>query len=317
MPKYDTFARPRADLGQALSEHIFDVNDYIGVQAAPFLEVQQKSATFSKLTRESMLGDKGTLERAPGATYDQDEYDYEDDTYECVEYGVRQYLDDSQREQWKHDVDAEKDISMFGMHRLLRRQERRWATALFNTTTWTGASLFTDRSATPWATTTTDVIAHVLAAKEKVRVITGMDPNAILMGKAVFEDLKNNDGIAERVIYTSEADDAKMAQAIGPVFGLKHVLVGKAVYNSASPKATASITDVWGSTYVMVARIAETNSPVEPCVARTYLWTDDSASNAVVEQYRDEDRRSDVFRVRHNVDEKVIDSAYGHLIQVA
>jgi hypothetical protein len=317
MPTYGTYATPRADLGMALHEYIYDADRFIGIKAAPIIETQLKAGTFSKLTRESMLLDTDDLRRAPGGTYDKTTYGYEDDTYACQEYGTVEYLDDSERQMWRRDLDAEADRAMVGLNRLLTAQERRWASALINTTTWTGSDLYTDRSATPWATTTTDVIGHVLDAKEKVRSATGLPANAIIMGQSIFESIKNNDGLRETTVFTSRADDAAMASAIGPVFGLPNVLVGGSVYNSATEQATGSITDVWGSTYVMVCRIAETNSPMEPCVARTFLWTDDSASNTVVEQYRDEDRRSDVFRVRQHVDEKVIDAVYGHLIKVA
>jgi hypothetical protein len=48
------------------------------------------------------------------------------------------------------------------------------------------------------------------------------------------------------------------------------------------------------------------NSPdiTEPCIGRTFLWTGDSDSNSVVESYRDEERRSDIVRVRHHTQER-------------
>jgi hypothetical protein len=47
---------------------------------------------------------------------------------------------------------------------------------------------------------------------------------------------------------------------------------------------------------------------MQPCVGRTFLWTADSPTNPIVEQYRAESNRSDVFRVRHHVSEELIAS---------
>jgi hypothetical protein len=43
----------------------------------------------------------------------------------------------------------------------------------------------------------------------------------------------------------------------------------------------------------------------------------DSPENAVVEQYRAEEIRSDIFRVRQHVDEMVIDPYFAHLLKIA
>ena len=52
----------------------------------------------------------------------------------------------------------------------------------------------------------------------------------------------------------------------------------------------------------------------DPCLGRTFLWTEDSDQLPVVETYRDEKVRSDVVRVRFSNDEKIICSAVGYLM---
>jgi hypothetical protein len=55
-------------------------------------------------------------------------------------------------------------------------------------------------------------------------------------------------------------------------------------------------------------RVASGLDITEPCIGRTFLWTEDSPANPIVESYRDETVRSDIVRVRHNVDECYIQS---------
>ena len=66
----------------------------------------------------------------------------------------------------------------------------------------------------------------------------------------------------------------------------------------------------------MVAYIPEDQEIVAPAVGRTVLWTGDSPDNQTVEQYREEALRSDIFRVRHNTDEVIVDPYFGHLLKV-
>jgi hypothetical protein len=58
----------------------------------------------------------------------------------------------------------------------------------------------------------------------------------------------------------------------------------------------------------MLVKIGSGRDIMQPCVGRTFLWTADSPSNAVVEEYREEQTRSDVYRVRHNVSEALLKS---------
>ena len=56
--------------------------------------------------------------------------------------------------------------------------------------------------------------------------------------------------------------------------------------------------------------------PTQPSLGRTFLWANDSPENVMVEQYRDESIRSDVFRSRQHTDELLLDKYFGHLLKV-
>lgn len=315
MPRYDTYATPRADLGEAMWEYALSPDQYIGTQALALTPVPRRSATFSKASRASILRDRN-VKRSSGAGYNRDYLQYTDDTYTCLEYGYEELLDDGDRAHFSSDFDAEADCAMNALHVVLREQERRIATALFNTSTWTGSTLFTDVSVV-WATTTADVMTDILAAKEKVRTLTGMMPDTMILNHTNFNYLKNNDDMIGRVVYTQKADDTTMGNALAGVLGLKRILVGDAVRNSAIEGAAFASANVWSSSYVMLA-VTCTPGPLNrnPGVGRTMVWTGDGAGNVQVEQYRDEARRSDVFRVRQYVAEEIIDASYAHLLKV-
>lgn len=315
MPQYSgTHATPRMDLGVAMNEYDFAGINYIGPQVLPIFPTPKKAGTFSVITRESMLRG-GNLERAAGSGYNIDDFQGEDLSYACKEYGTTQLIDDSQRAMYASDFDCDLVAAQVARNKLMRAEEIRCAAAIFNTTTWTGATLYTN-TGTVWTTGTTDVCADVNNAKEKVRVLTGMLPNTLIMNSVTFNALLNNDDLMGRIQYTQRATQDVLAQFMAAWLGVERILVGNAVRNSADEGLTFTSANVWSSLYAMVAVLPRTQSLAEPCVGRTMLWTDDSPSIVTVEQYRIEERRSDGIRMRQHVQEKVFDASFAHLMEI-
>ncbi len=60
------------------------------------------------------------------------------------------------------------------------------------------------------------------------------------------------------------------------------------------------------------------NAPAEElCVGRTCLWTADSPDAVMVEEYFEPQTRSDIYRARHHVDEKLVDADAMQLLDTA
>jgi hypothetical protein len=317
MPNYSgTYGTPRLDLGAAFMEFMDNQADFIGARVLSIFRSQKKAATFSAITRESITRTTET-KRAPRSAYNRDTFEAKDKSFACEEHGLEGPLDDSERELYRSDFDAELATVQTTGRRVLLAQEMRIAAALFNTTTFTGASLYTDNSGSPWDNAATDVIAQVRAAKEKVRQNTGMMPNAIWFSEENLNRLKANTGIKAAIQYVARLTDAELNNAIADLFGIPLVLIARSIKNTAKEGAAFSGADVWSDDYVQLGVIAPQDSSLrEPSVGRTILWSADSPENQTVEQYRDETVRSDIFRVRHTVDEIIIDPYFAHLMKV-
>jgi hypothetical protein len=123
--------------------------------------------------------------------------------------------------------------------------------------------------------------------------------------------------VKDAIKYTSRLTDEELTNAIADLFGVKKVLVGNGIYNSAKRGKTFVSADIWSDNYVMVAVVGNDGVDLsEPAIGRTILWEEDSPENAVVESYREEQTRSDIFRVRQYTAEKLIDPYFGHLLKV-
>ena len=316
MPEYQgTRAIPRLELGEAALEFIAAQDEFIGSRVLPIFPTKKKAGIFPAITRESITRDADT-KRAPRGNYNRDSFQAKDRQYGCEEHGLEGPLDDSEREMYATDFDAELTTVQIVTRRVLQAQEKRVAAKVFNTTTFSGTKLFTDFSAEPWDNASSDVIAQIREVREKVRKNCGMDPGTLLMSKANIDRLLANAGIKGAIQYVARLTEAEILNALADILGVKKILVGKGIYNTAKEGKPFQGADIWSDDYAMVAVIGEGQRLADPSVGRTFLWTADSPENATVEQYRDNPARSDIFRVRQHVDEIVIDPYFAHLMKV-
>ena len=127
MPRYGTYETPRADLGEALMEtRVIPAGGYAGLLMLPVFPTRKKAAAFSAITRESILR-RRDVKRAARAAYNRDSYKGDDIEYKCQEFGHEEPLDDSEKELYSSDFDAEMVSVLVAEGVLLREQEIRIA----------------------------------------------------------------------------------------------------------------------------------------------------------------------------------------------
>ncbi|MFA5143971.1 MAG: major capsid protein [Candidatus Omnitrophota bacterium] len=308
-------AVPRLELGEASLEYIEQQDEFIGTRVLPIFETKKKASIFPAITREVITREADTR-RAPRGNYNRDGIQAKDRQYACEEFGLEGPLDDSERSLYATDFDAELTTVQIVTRRVLQGQERRIAAKIFNTTTFTGSALYTDYSAAPWDNISSKVIGQVRAAREKVRQNTGIDPQALICSKANIDRLLDNTDIKDAIKYVARLTEAEILNALADILGIKQILVGKGIYNSAKEGKVFASADIWNDDYAMLAVIDASQRLSSPSLGRTFLWTLDSPDNATVEQYRDDAARSDIFRVRQHVDEHIIDPYFAHLLKV-
>ena len=316
MPEYQgTRAIPRLELGEAALEFIQAQDEFIGTRVLPIFGTKKKASIFPAITRESITREADT-KRAPRGNYNRDSFQAKDRQYACEEHGLEGPLDDSEREMYATDFDSELTIVQIVTRRVMQAQERRIAAKVFDTGIFTGTKLFTDFSAEPWDNPSSDVIAQIRDVREKVRKNCGMDPGSLIMSKANIDRLLGNNGIKGAIQYVARLTEAEILNALADILGVKTIMVGKGIYNTANEGKAFAGADIWSDDFAMVAVIGDSLRLADPSMGRTFLWTADSPENATVEQYRDDAARSDIFRVRQHVDEIIIDPYFAHLLKV-
>jgi hypothetical protein len=199
---------------------------------------------------------------------------------------------------------------------VLRNAEQRVADATFNTTNFGAAQTVTNEwddavNATP--------ISDVETAVRAVYAASGMWPNALIINRKVFRNLRLVNEIQDIIAASGAGDKINAenitAQMLAQVFDLRFILVGGGTRNTAKEGQTPVFAQIWSDEYAMVARVAETSDPKEACIGRIFHWDEDGSDiGGTVESYRDETVRGDVIRVRHDSDEKVLVATLGKVL---
>lgn len=157
------------------------------------------------------------------------------------------------------------------------------------------------------------------AAKDAIYARTGCWPNALVINRKVFQNLRRLDEIVEAIQAAGAGTATKLrditANMLAQVFDLDMVLVAGGTKNLADEGQDFSPSQVWSSEYAMVAKICTTTGFSEPGLGRTFHWAEDgSQPGGTIETFRDEHLRRDIVRVRHDVDEQIVEASFGQLL---
>jgi hypothetical protein len=310
----------RPDLGGSFEDFdtAMDRLGFIANRVLPTVEVARASGTFGRIPLAQLLKNSNVA-RNSRSGYPRGDWEFEQETFATNEYGFEEPVDNRDSALYADFFDAEMVSAELARDTVLRAAEKRVAAAIFNTTTWTGATL-TTAVTNEWddvanATPIADINAAVLA----VYAGTGLWPNALVVNRKVFRNLRRCFDVVDSIASQGAGSPTKQtdvtAEMLARVFDLKYILVAGSSKNSANEGQAATPTQIWSDEYAMVCRVAETNNVKEPCVGRTFHWgADGSSIGGVMESYDDAHLRGTVVRCRHEVHEKVIYPACGHLL---
>jgi hypothetical protein len=291
---------------------------YVADKVFPVVDVASQAGTFGKIPLEQLLQSRDT-KRNPGSGYARGNWTFESTSYSCEEHGAEEPVDDREAKMYREYFDAEVISTARAFNAVLTNAEKRVADAVFNATTWAGASLTTGITH-EWDDATNCVpLTDVEAAVQKVYDNSGLWANALIINRKVFRNLRNSEQVIERINSVGAGSPSKATditvQMLAAVFDLPYIIVAGSSRNSAIEGQAATPTQIWSGEYAMVCKVATGADMKEPCIGRTFHWSEDGSSiGGSVETYRDETVRGDIVRVRHDVDEIVLYAQAGHLL---
>ncbi len=316
MPSPSTAAIVRNDLGTIAWEYAAEASrsKFVGTKIMPTFETPKKEGSYPVITTESFLKAQKTG-RAARAAYNRSDYTFDSQSYACVENGFEELLDDSERALYGDaQIDAEAIAVMRAVDVILRKQEQRIitmaiATASIDNAAATGGAWSVVANATP----RTDVITAI----EAMRSTYGVKPNLIVMAENAKNELLLTSEVTDAFKYTNPIElggEEAQLRILAQYFGVEEVAVSSMQSDTAKKGQSLSLSDAWTETVVGLYKVSSSRDLKEPSFGRSMLWSGDGSGNLTTEQYREDAKRSDVFRARQCTDEVYTFTGAGRLI---
>ena len=156
-----------------------------------------------------------------------------------------------------------------------------------------------------WDHAESDPTTTIATAVAAVRKATGMRPNTVVMGGEVFDIVKVNVKILERIKYTSR--EAATPELLATLWNVKHVYVGDAIYTDDKGQSKG----VWGDHVVVAYTAVGTMQMGEPSFGYTYQLMD---YPTVEMPYFENNERSWMYPVCEAYEAQIVGKDAGYLI---
>ena len=305
------FPSASATFQPIISEVVNEVDrqQFVGTQVLPILTTSNQKGKYVKIV-SSQFDNDISKPRAAGSNFAQASGEYESATFECVEYGVENSLDDLNIVEAASD--AQLDIATVSANQLaddlMVGHELRVASAL-------SASGFTSTAATAAmsvagsATPINDINNAVLRLNQ-----AGIFNNINLIIEAsLYQEMVQTDDM--RNLINGSGTMFWAQDQVARVLGVDGIIIAKTRYNAALKGQTGSRSDVWPTSSFYVASIA--GGPLtNGGIGRTMAYAARGGA-FVSETYRTEQPPANVVRVRMNTDELIINANAGQIISGA
>lgn len=283
---------------------------FVGQQILPVLPSSAKKGKYVKILAANFDNDM-SKPRSPGAAFAQMSQQYTSDSFECLEYGLENAMDDLEVAEASSDVQL--DIASIAANaladNLMIGHELRVAAIL-------AAASFTSNNATA-------VMSSVATAEP----ITDIQAAVLrLNGDGIFNNIKliMEASLFQEMLQTTQLRNLINGSAWGPVWndtgvaavlGVSGVILCNTRYNSAASGAVGSRSKVWSDTSYYVAQVV--GGPLSNGgIGRTMAYTP-RGGLFTTETYRTEQPPASVVRVRMAVDELIVNAKAGQKIASA
>lgn len=327
MPSPST-AVVRLDLSMTFTEFNERINQlgFIGGKVLPPRLVAKPVSKFLKMQTEFFLGPVPDTKRAPNGTYRSDDEQFTQDDYATEQHGHEGRVGDYDQNVYGSEINLFQAVTRRQVNNCLMSYEAAAAAAVFNTTTWTGASLTTAVSV-PWTThATATPIDDLEAAIQKVDENSGLPANTIILPYKGWRHFRRCAQVTDLLKYWG-GDDPKALGAIGALkehFQVDNVYIPRGTKNTKEQGLSKSFSRFWDPTMAMVCHVRGDQSGSEgPLVGWTPMYSDENVSlpgdlsnesALIIEQYYDDTKRSTKIRCRWDWGLKIQMAAAGHLL---
>lgn len=214
--------------------------------------------------------------RAPGTESAGGGFDISTATYTCEVYSIHKDLPDQIRRNSDPAIDLDRSAAEFVMQQLLIQKESDWASTFFDTGVW-GTDVVGGTDFTVWddgaSTPRDNIITGASAIAKKI----GNDPNTLVVGREVHDQLKDHPLIKEQYKYTSS--ESLTPALLANYFDVDRYIVGHASYTSSEEGASSETNAFILGKHALLCHVPPNPGLMQPAAGYTFAWRGFTRSN--------------------------------------
>lgn len=296
--------------------------NFVAARVFPNIPVGKQSDRYYTYDRGDFNRDE-MQERAPGTESAGGSYKLDNTpTYFCRQYSFHKDIPDQVRANADAALNPDREATLFCTTKALIRREKVFAANYFTTGIWSVD--ITGVSGTPagnqvkqWNDATANPIEDVRLGKRYIAERTGVEPNKLVLGRAVYDTLVDHPDIIDRVKYgqSGQGQPARVTRAnLAALFEVDEILVMNAIENTAKEGQTNTHAFIGGKKALLCY---STPSPglMTPTAGYTFSWTGlmgNGVEGNRIRTFRQEQLQSDRTEIDICFDMKLVASDLGY-----
>lgn len=234
-------------------KYVQDASSFIAGQVFPQIAVAKNSDKYFKYAREDWFRDDAQ-ERAAGTESAGGDYEIDTDLYYAKRYAFHKDITDEERANADSPLSPDEDALAFVTEKLLLNKENNWARKFFVPSVWgtdlAGASTASSGHIIYWNDyTNSDPVKDMSDNATIIAEVTGKQPNTLVIGRLVYNALKNHPDILDRIKYSQKGVVTK--DLIAELFDVDRILVANAIQNVAKKGQDASMSYIMGDNMLL------------------------------------------------------------------
>jgi hypothetical protein len=288
--------------------------NFIADRVFPNIPVKKQGDRYFTYERRDWLRNE-VKERAPGTESSGSGFRVNSNaSYFAPVFAVHKDVDDQMRANQDTPLDMDRDGTEWVSQQMMAKRDILWALKYFGTGLWTGSTTGTDIvPATKWdaalSTPVENITAQIIAMAGK----TGYRPNKMVITPTVFDVLRNNADILDRIKYTERGIVTE--DLLASVFGIDEVVVPWGVQDTSVEGAATDATDFIIKSDQALLVYAEPNPGIlKASAGYTFSWNGYLGAGAFgsrIKKFRMEELSSDRVEGEMAFDQKLVASILG------
>lgn len=284
---------------------------YIADQIFPIVPVRRQSDIIPDYSQSYWFRDEAKL-RAPGTKSQGGGYAVnKNTTYFCHRYSSRKEIADETRSNADLPFNLDTEATEFVTDKLAMRRENAFATDFFTAGVWgadsTPANLWSNYAAS-------SPIVDLDSYKDTVEGRVGVEPNKLVLGKAVWLQLKNHPDFIDLIKYTQTG--VLSEQLFASLSGFAQVLIGRSIITTdkeGTAEASVTYSRIWGKNGLAIY-VPPAPSLLRPAAGYTFVWQRVPAAIQYIVRHRDDQAETDIIESNSYFDQRATATNAGQFL---